>query len=377
MTSTAKLNTIMEDINKSDKCGVISVSGGGTAGIHAMMSRSGSSSTILQVDIRQELQSIHNYLGYKPDSYCSSITTRASAMKSLQIAESLGGNFGMAVNCTLATNRKHRGEHRCFIAIQSLDESTLYSMTLEKGYRNRLKEEEIVASLMVNALASLAGTSERLEMSLTGAESVETTKAIPKDEWKSLRKGEIGRTGSKTPAPHAVFPGSFNPLHEGHLTAHKIAEEILKMPVVLEVSLENAGNKPLLDYFDMETRSRAAAAADCDIVFTRAPLFLDKIEVFGREVPFVVGIDTMDRICDPKYYKDTFPGYDSEVRSWLVGEYQTYRNRFLVFGREKSNGTFSTVFNTRGVKPLLELCDQVPQDKFHLNVSSTDIRRNK
>lgn len=70
-----------------------------------------------------------------------------------------------------------------------------------------------------------------------------------------------------------VFPGSFDPLHEGHLLMARVAEETAERPVAYELSVTNV-DKSALDY--VEIRHRTAQFGAQALWLTRAATVLLK-----------------------------------------------------------------------------------------------------
>lgn len=146
-----------------------------------------------------------------------------------------------------------------------------------------------------------------------------------------LYVGIDGATSASVPASSKllVIPGSFNPLHAGHVRLASAAREMCKRrygldaDVVFEMSMANA-DKGEIDGATAEERLRQFAVAEEAVVLTRTPLYVDKAAVVGP-CDFVVGADTAIRILDPKYYEDGVDATLDKIRERGCG--------FVVAGR--------------------------------------------
>ncbi len=133
-------------------------------------------------------------------------------------------------------------------------------------------------------------------------------------------------------SPRALYPGAFNPVHQGHLGVARIAAELLKTPVDFELSIWNV-EKPALDLREIDRRViglREAVTGNPmlgHLWLTEAPTFPDKALHFP-EITFVVGLDTFYRIADHRFYD----GVDGFERAMDVLKSQG--TRFLVFFRQ-------------------------------------------
>ena len=163
----------------------------------------------------------------------------------------------------------------------------------------------------------------------------------------------------------AVLPGSFNPLHEGHLEMAQVAERWLARTVHFEISIANVEKAPLEE---SQCRARMAQFADHHTLWlTRAATFVEKAQLFPRAT-FVVGIDTILRIVEPAYYEAA-----AHQRDQAIEQLAAAGCRFLVFGR-RVNEQFLVLAELTLPAALRELCREVPEADFRRDVSSSQQR---
>lgn len=124
-----------------------------------------------------------------------------------------------------------------------------------------------------------------------------------------------------------LLSGAFNPLHDGHRELARVAEQRVGGPLAFELAWVNV-DKPPLDFLTIEARCRQFA--DRPVVLTREPTFVLKSRLFPNTT-FVVGVDTAERIVQPRYY-----GSESAMLAALA-EIRTHGCRFLVAGRSEGD----------------------------------------
>lgn len=355
----------------------MAVTGGGSGAISELLRVPGASRTLFEAVVPYSASALRDWLGAKPEQACSARTARAMAMTAFTAARRLAeGNAervaGIGCTASLASDRPKRGPHRVHVAWQSTATTATASLELTKGLRSRPAEEEIAAWMVLNAIAEAAELAERLPLDLANGEEVAAERTDAPADWQNLMLGR--RAAIRFGHEHAdvqqsrvraVFPGAFNPLHEGHREMAAVGCDALGVDVHFEISIENV-DKPPLDYTEMAHRSRQFAADEA-LWFTRAPTFVAKAAIFPGAT-FLVGADTIVRIADPAYYGGDMGACQEAIRT--IGNHGC---RFLVFGRQVA-GRFLSLADLKLPPKLVRLCQDVPAERFRRDISSTELR---
>jgi hypothetical protein len=163
-----------------------------------------------------------------------------------------------------------------------------------------------------------------------------------------------------------LFPGSFNPLHEGHVLLARVAEELRQQPLAFEISVTNVDKPPLPG----ETvRHRLAQFAwKSPVELTRAPTFVEKARLFPGTT-FVVGVDTANRLFGPKYYGD-----DEGRMHDALDEIANSGGSFLVAVRIDAAGRVRTLNDIPVPRRYADLFTEIPEHRFRFDTSSSEIR---
>ena len=357
---------------------VLVATGGGTRAIAHLASTPGASSVLLEGLVPYARAAIDRLLGGPQESYCSSRTARRLAVAAWQRARDLGAAadaaVGAAVTASLRTSVPKRGDHRLFVAVQTLRATATAELVLEKAARSRDEEETLAAAVLLAELVAAAGGQAAAgpAVVLRPGEQVLRERFAPPAAWQELFAGtrDAVRADGVPEPPSArtgrlIFPGSFDPLHEGHLLMARIAEEIAERPLEYELSIANV-DKPALDY--LEIRDRAAQFADRPLWLSRAARFLDKLDVFPGST-FVMGADTYVRLADPRYYGGSATAAADAARTIAARA-----AGLIVFGRSQDD-MFMEAAHVDVPQPLRDVTYFVSQREFRLDISSTELRR--
>lgn len=384
-------DTIIDEIHLSPWMGVIAITGGGTGAIDRLLHRGGGSNTVLEVVVPYATESFKRFLGFRPDQFCSESAARQLAVAAYYRALALSpgmNRFGLGVTASLAKKydpdspEREGRRHHIHIAYHTDSKTSVKSIDLRQSVSvsdRRQIQEKVSSDTIIRVIGEIAGViSKNTKVIEPGIANIEEHDGEASEEISRLVTDTTKRvynpfdiSGYSLGSINCVFPGSFNPLHDGHLEIARVAQELTGCTPWFEITVTNA-DKPPIDYIDVERRVKQFGREQHlhRVVLTNATLFRDKIHLFRNSI-FVVGVDTWERILNPKYY-----GGESGLRS-MLDEFKNTNTKFLIFGRH--NGT-TWVDPSQVQLPYHEYFRNpdnlifVPEEKFRRDVSSSTIR---
>jgi len=369
---------LISAVHSSGRKAALAITGGGSGAISELLRVPGGSRLLLEAQVPYDTQALATFLGFAPAQASSAETAIAMAQTVRVRAAALAPDadlVGLGATAALVSDRPRRGEHRYHIACASAAGVSHCTAVLAKGRRDREAEEDLVSRSIVLFLARACGVAAPSPRSLLDAdEEYVETETVTVDMINRLLAGEHNRVSVQpdgqmllvAPPPPVLLPGSFNPLHDGHVSLARIAEEVRQNPVAFEISVTNVDKPPLAG--DTVRRRITQFAWKSPVELTRAPTFLEKSRIFSGTT-FVIGADTAERLVAAKYYGD------DEVRMHAaLDEIGNAGSSFLVAVRIDGEGRVRRLTDIQVPRRYVDLFDEIPEHRFRSDTSSSAIR---
>ena len=307
------------------------------------------------------------FLNRKPDHYCSlntSLSMAANAYKKcMQIDPEYKKKYliGISVTASLATTYTKIGDHKFYISVQTESFTKSIECLLIKGSRSREEEEQLITEYVLSLVAECCDIKKNMphhdEIPI-----IHTIKA--EKSWKKLLNNDVNFISSDRSTPELIFPGSFNPLHDGHLRMRELAEKKTGMRATFEICARNA-DKPPLTFHEIK-RTLDQFTDNDSWVMTSAGRFSEKAEMFPNSV-FIIGADTLMRVFDEKFYSNKKDMLDH------IDRFNDHNINFLVFGR-KVNKKFISLRDIVIPENIKNRCTGFEEGSFRDDISSTELR---
>ena len=391
-SSGAAWQQLIAGLHASGRKAALAITGGGSGAIAELLRIPGGSRLLIEAQIPYDAQALARFLGFAPAQASSADTAIAMARTararaaSLAPANSDGGTelvgrdlVGLGATAALVSDRPRKGEHRFHIAFANAAGIAHCTCVMAKGRRDRAAEEDLVSRAIVLWLARACGVVAPSPRSLLDAdehyaETVLPPVDAPTDTIDQLLAGEVDRVTVQpdgqmmlsAPQPLVLFPGSFNPMHEGHVSLAQAAEELRQQPVAFELSVTNVDKPPLAGETVRQRLAQFTWRAPVEL--TRAPTFVEKARLFPGTT-FVVGADTAERLFGSKYY-----GGDEDRMHMALEEIANSGSSFLVAVRLDAAGRVRALNDIPVPRRYADLFSEIPEHHFRVDTSSSEIR---
>lgn len=291
---------------------VMAITGGGAEAIGELLRHGQGSNTLLEAVVPYDQKAFNDFVKGIPDKYCSPGAARDLAMAAFQRASRLNGSseniVGIGASCSLMKDNERAGrEHHAYIAIQTPRSTATYTLEtadLHVDGPTRNSQERFVAEAIIKSLGNACGVAEYATPDTTVANDEQF--AVISGLKPFISFDPFNKVYQNLPVGgRVIFPGAFNPWHEGHDQIVSKVQELTGKPVDLEITVRNA-DKPALNYTDMLIRLANVSGVVENkpwrgyIHLSGLTTFAEKARAFPDST-FVMGWDTFRRINDPKY----------------------------------------------------------------------------
>ena len=318
------------------------VATGGGAGLqHMLWSVPGSSAYLAGAAFPYSTSQIDEFLGFAPKSYCSADTALQLAMEAYYRAwepsQEPTHTIGLAITASVASSQKHRGDHRVFAAAFSDIDSSwspteceLREVTLRKdvGWDARANDGAVCDLMGLNVLFSLLRMPHVPLGSLmrTAIDHYAIRDGVGDARRLFFERGHFNAIGTRTAAPdppYLLFPGAFNPPHDGHMFSARMAEALSRLqPTVFHITADPP-HKPRLTVPQMLQRAKLLRG-NARLFSEGDALYIEKARRHSG-LPIVVGADALLRMLDPSWGPEILP---------MLEEFQKLNTHFYVTSRK-------------------------------------------
>jgi hypothetical protein len=260
------------------------------------------------------------------EGFCSENGAILLARGAYREAQSLGDLdvLGIGITAALSTTRALKGGNRVWLACVTKD--AVYTDVLELAVEaSRVDQIHVSIRWCLDRIYNMACRAVP-DLKVLGdiASLHEQAQSAP---MLLDVDGSISHLVAEDLREAIVFPGSFNPLHFGHLRIAQLLSMLTGREVVWELCLSNADvSKPSLIVEDLERRLPIMRGSRA--LVGNLPLFVDKARVYRTD--FAVGADTWQRIFDVSYLRA------GQTKQELLAEFERLGVEFFVFQRAGS-----------------------------------------
>jgi hypothetical protein len=178
-SSVFSLQSFITQIHRTPTMAVLVVTGGGTQALADLLAVPGASRTVLEALVPYSDKSLVESLGEIPTQAVSVETAARLARRAYHRACSLRETetilvAGLSCTATLVTDRPKKGDHRAHVGLCTSEDTRVFSLTLQKGARDRIGEERLVSDLLLQVLSLACSVVSSVQLPLLAGDHFES-----------------------------------------------------------------------------------------------------------------------------------------------------------------------------------------------------------
>lgn len=310
------MTNILEELLKRQVRIHVSAAGAG-AGIQSRLwGIPGASQFLEGATFPYSKEGMTRFLGYCPEKFVSQRTAIDMAISAYLLASNGDPSItpiGLGLTASVATLKEHRGEHKVCVAAITRTQALYAEVVLPKGTGNDARglDGRFSDEVALEVLLKSAG----VELNLPSWQATQIQDVMPEARASFFERPFFRRDGTRLQAPVSqgltMFPGAFNPPHEGHF--YNADESVVfqitaNTPRTVPQGVDEASvpHKAPLALGDMLDRLYWLRGKRDSLFLENSGTFLEKARQFPGTL-FIIGSDTMSRILDPKWGHEVAP----------------------------------------------------------------------
>lgn len=323
----------IETFLRTDAAIYLAATGAGAGAQHQLWKTPGASAYLMGASFPYATSELAHFVGYRPERCVQPEVVVDMAMAAyvrarLALLESgrPGRPVGVACTAAVATKRARRGADHAQIAV--VCDTGVYGQEFvpkaaSRGDQGKEIDDAILEMADVAVVDDPTGFVR--ECGLVECTPLAREQLLKRPFFSPVDRLSLADYASHRP-DDVLFPGSFNPLHEGHLGLAGVASAAHSRNTTFCVNTNQPAKPPTLTLTDLLDRVAQVkhGAPGFGILLTQgAGLFVEK----ARQLPkrrFIIGVDTLDRMLDPIW---------GPVEPIML-ELSELGATFLVFGRK-------------------------------------------